>query len=210
MPTRDINEYLESGETDAINLQDVTPDDAVLTKGETTTLIESITDPIDIRVTRLEEGHEIVLNAICGAVSQEPTGLGVPLQVTYGGAQGGPSDPVQVDALGNILFNEAEKYIINFRAHYGRTGASGTSILMFRFLKNGVQQGNSFATKIADGEILVPWDSSSFVFDAEVGDILTSQIIRDSAGANAGGLFEQLSTDGWAGAPCSAVTIYKV
>jgi len=68
MPTRDINEYLESGETDAINLQDVTPDDAVLTKGETSTLIATVTDPIDTRVTRLEEGHEIVLNAICGAV----------------------------------------------------------------------------------------------------------------------------------------------
>lgn len=210
MPTRDAKEFLQSGEVDDYKKGGATDEDTLKDKAEIDALIAGVTDPLDLRVTELEEGHEVVLNAVCPAVSQEPSGLDAPLQITYGPAQGGPSDPVQVDALGNIQFNTADKYIINFRAHYGRAGSAGTSILMFRFLKNGVQQGQSFATKITDAEILVPWDSSSFIFEAEIGDVLTSEIIRDSAGANAGGLFSVASSAGWDDAPCSAVSIYKV
>ena len=214
MPTRDINEYLESGEVDAINKGDILPDDAVLDKGETQTLVDdsiaSALIPIDVRLTELEEGHTVVLSAVSTLADQQPVALDTALQVTYGPAQEVVGAPVHVSAAGALTFNTADKYVINFRAHYGRTGASGTSILMFRFLKNGIAQGNPFAAKLADADTLVPWDSSSFTFDAEVGDVLTAEILRDGAGSNFGGLFAVPSNTTWGTAPCAAVSLYKV
>lgn len=210
MATRDINEYLESGEVDGVKKGGTTDEDTLKDKAEIDALIASVTDPIDARVQNLEEGHTVVLNAKSPLASQEPAGLNSPLQLTFGPAQGTVSDPVMLSAAGALTFNTTDKYIINIRAHYGRTGAAGTSILMFRVLKNGLAIGDTFATKIDSADILVPWDSSSFIFNATAGDVLTTQIIRDGAGADAGGLFAQASTAGWVTAPCCAASIYKV
>lgn len=208
MPTRNITEYLGSGEVPDIKKGGTDPDDSLQDLGE----VKVITDALDTRVASLEEGHTVVLNAVCPAASQEPIALDTPLQIVFGPAQGLPTDPVSLEADGTLTFNVTDKYIINFRAHYGRTGASGTSVLMFRFVKNGVTQvGDPYAAKIADADTLIPWDSSSFIFEAVAGDTLHAEIVRDSAGSNFGGLFAVPATVvGWGSAPCAAVSCYKV
>lgn len=210
MATRNINEYLESGEVNDVKKGGTNPGDSLQELDEVQTAIAAVTDPLDVRLFDLEDGHTIVLNATSLDASQEPTGLGVPLQITLGAAQGTSSDPVMIDATGAITFNTEDKYIVNFRAHYGRVGGAGVSILMFRFLKNGTQIGPAYATKVDNADVLIPWDSSSFILNAAVGDILTAQIIRDSNGNDSGGLFAHTSADGWGTAPCVAVSVYKV
>ena len=207
MATRDAKEFLESGEVDDIKKGGTTPDDSLPDLAE----VKAITDALDTRISDVEGGHSVVLQASSPLASQEPTALDTALQISYGVAQGSGSDPVMLSGLGAITFNTADKYIINFRAHYGRTGGAGTAVLLFRFLKNGIQVGDAFATKISDAETLVPWDSSSFIFEAQAGDVLTAEIVRDGAGNNSGGLFAVPATlGGWNGAKCASVGIYKV
>ena len=79
---------------------------------------------------------------------------------------------------------------------------------MNRYLLNGVQIGNSLAAKVDNANTLVPW-SSSIQFTATAGDVVTVEIIRDSAGNDSGGLFSVTSTTGWNIAPCASVQIYK-
>lgn len=211
MGTRDINEYLSSGEVQDVKKGGTTDADTLKDKAEIQALILETTGPIDARVLELEEGHTTILSGVSTLASQAPTALDTPLQLTYGPAQEVPGAEIHLSSTGVITFNKAGKYVVNFRAHYGRTGASGTSILMFRVLKNGVAQGHSFAAKMSSADDLIPWDSSSFIVDAQIGDTLVSQIIRDSAGVNFGGVFQIPSTAaGWAAAPCAAVSVYKV
>lgn len=211
MPTRNANEYLASGEADDFKKGGVTDEDTLKDKAEIDALISTAIAPIDARVTDIENGHVVLLNAKSTLASQEPTGLDTPLQLTFGDAQGNPlTDDITIDVNGAIKFHVAEKFIMNFRAHYGRTGATGTSHLMFRFKKNGVQVGDSFATKLDSANVLIPWDSSSFIIDAQVDDVITAEIIRDSTGADFGGVFQFLSSNGWNSAPCCAVSVYKV
>lgn len=211
MSTRDINEYLSSGEVLDVKKGGTADADTLKDKAEIEALIQTATGPIDTRLTDLEEGHTFVLVATSPLAAQAPTALDTPLQLTFGAAQEVPGAEVHLSDTGVITFNKAGRYIVNFRAHYGRTGAAGISILMFRILKNGIPQGHSFATKLASADELVPWDSTSFIVDAQIGDALVSQIIRDSAGSNYGGVYQVSSTSaGWAPAPCAAVSVYKV
>ena len=141
------------------------------------------------------------------AASQQPSSVDSALQVEFGPAQS--TTNIDISAAGDITFKAAGKYIISPFFQYGRAGASGTSVLLNRYLKNGVQIGGSLASKIDNANTLVPW-SSSVVFEAEVNDVLTIEIMRDSTGNNSGGLFAVTPTAaGWAVAPCASIQIYK-
>ena len=88
---------------------------------------------------------QIALTNVLAAVdttNQEPSGLDSPLQVTFGAAQGTATDPVMLDALGNITFNQGGLYLFNGYANFERQGSSGgVSVTLFRALINGVQSG---------------------------------------------------------------------
>ena len=159
------------------------------------------------RLTTLENSHELLLSAASTATSQQPSAVDTTLQIEFGVLQ--TTTDIDISATGEMTFKTAGKYIISQFFQYGRTGASGTSVLFNRILVNGVQLGNSLGAKVDNADVLVPW-SSSLQFTAALNDVVTIEIIRDSIGSNSGGLFSSSpSASGWNIAPCAAIQIYK-
>lgn len=162
---------------------------------------------LDNRMTAAENNHTLILSGDSAALSQEPTAVDTAKQVEFGGSQ--TTTHVDISATGALTFKTTGTYIITTFFQYGREGATGTSYLMNRLLINGTQSGNSLAAKIDNANVLVPW-SSTIIVDVTATDVVTIEIIRDSAGSNSGGLFNMTSTAGWTTAPCASVRVYKV
>ena len=150
-----------------------------------------------------------VLNAT-DTHSQTPSGLDTPLQVTFGIAQGTGTDPVMVDALGNITFNESGIYLFNGYANFERQGSSGgNAVIAFRALLNGVQAGITKMVELKDVGTSVPYDLT-LPINATAGDVLTWEIMRDSSGVDQGGLYAHTLLGGWGNVPSVSVNIYKI
>ena len=160
--------------------------------------------------SKMGNNLEIILASSSLATSQQPSGTDTPLQVEFGAAVGSPSDPIEMDALGNITFNEIDNYFIRVAVHFGRTGSSGTSELRLRSLVNGTQIGESIGISISSSNEVI-YDSVSIITRPEnIGDILTFEVMRDSSGNNSGGLFELAVTPGdWTNAPSSRLLIQR-
>ena len=213
MADRQLSEKLSSGELSSIKLGGVAAGNAVITQATLDvekariSANESAITGIDDRLLIVEGSHERLITATSTAASQQPTVVDTPIQVEFGALQ--TTTDIDVSATGDITFKTAGKYIISTFFQYGRTGATGTSLLLNRYLVNGVQAGSSLAAKVDNAEVLVPW-SSSIQFTAAANDVLSIQIMRDSTGDNSGGLFAVNPTvAGWADAPCASIQIYK-
>lgn len=199
MAEQELSAILNSGEINTIYLGGTSATDAAIKK--------SVTDALDTRITSIEASHTALLNAHSTASSQQPTGTDTPLQVEFGALQTTTDIDLAVD--GTFTFKTAGKYIVSTFFQYGRTGASGTSILIHRILVNGTQSGNSLSAHIDDANTVVPW-ASSIQLTVSASDTVTFEIMRDSAGNDSGGLFATTPTVGtWAIAPCAAIQIYK-
>jgi hypothetical protein len=202
MATRELQAILNSGELTNAYLNGTATGNKLLESS----VITGLTDALDTRLDAIESSHSVILSAASVASSQEPVSVDTALQVEFGPLQS--TTDIDISAAGAITFKTAGKYIISPFFQYGRSGASGTSYLLNRYLVNGSQVGASLASKIDNASTLVPW-SSSIQFTAVANDVLTIEIIRDSAGNNSGGLFALTPTAGWNTAPCAAIQIYK-
>ncbi len=157
---------------------------------------------------------ERVLEAESLEVSQEPTGLGIAnlIQVTYGVAQFGSGDPVQIDAAGLVTFNEGGLYRVKNVFQFARTGASGTSELLFRLLVDGVQIGRSIGIKLGNSDDLNYVDIDNW-FNVPAGTELKVQLMRDNVGNNSGGLFKTAPTNEgagtWSDVPCALLRVER-
>ncbi|HGE2501954.1 TPA: hypothetical protein ACGJOC_004769 [Salmonella enterica subsp. enterica serovar Dublin] len=150
-----------------------------------------------------------VLRASSTAI-QEPSTTGTALTVSFGGAQKTSSDPVMINASGVVTFNAAGNYAIRVKLQAGRTGASGTSILLSRVLLGGAQLGLPAATKLASAESTIPIESR-VVVNAAAGQTFTVEIMRDAAGSNFGGLYPQVATvSSWGVAPSALLVISRL
>lgn len=154
--------------------------------------------------------YSLVLNAK-ETLALAPSGLDTPLQLTVGPAQFGPSDPVQLTATGEIRFNQAGQYMISAQGLFERLGSSGGfALLHYRALINGVQVGNTQSIEIDKTDTWIPYERTIPVYISNPGDELTFQIVRDSTGVDAGGLYPAaVSTPGWPSTPSFAVQVYK-
>ena len=142
--------------------------------------------------------------------NQEPSGLDSPLQVTFGAAQGTASDPVMLDALGNITFNQAGLYLFNGYGNFERQGSSGgITVTLFRALLNGVQTGPTKGVELSGTGIMFPYELT-LPIQVSAGDVLTWEIMRDSSGVDAGGLYVHTSSGPWSNVPSSDIRIYKL
>ena len=143
--------------------------------------------------------------------NQLPSALDTTLQVEFGAAQNTVTDPVMLDASGNITFNQAGEYIFIGFGNFERQGASGgVSVTAFRSLKNGVQQGSVKMVELDTTGVAVPYEVT-IPFKAAAGDVLTWEIIRDSSGVNQGGLYEHLLLSPWgARVPSASFQVYRV
>lgn len=143
-------------------------------------------------------------------VVQAPTSVDTALQLTFGGAQGTASNPVMINAAGLVTFNTAGNYAVRIKLQAGRTGASGTSILLSRILVNGAQYGSPAATKLVSADVTIPIESR-VVINAIAGQTMAVQIMRDSAGTNFGGVYPQTATvAAWGVAPPALLVISRL
>ena len=153
---------------------------------------------------------EVELLRAASTISQAPTAVDTPLQLTFGGAQGSIANPVMINAAGLVTFNTAGNYAVRIKLQNGRTGASGTSILLSRILLNGTQIGSPAAAKITQAESIFATDSR-VVITVTAGQTFSVQIMRDSAGTNFGGVYPQAATvTAWGTAPSALLVVSRL
>lgn len=153
---------------------------------------------------------EVEVLRVASTVAQAPTAVDTPLQLTFGAATGAPTDPVMINAAGLVTFNKAGNYAVRIKTQNGRTGATGTSILLMRILVNGAQYGSPAATKITATDSTVPTESR-VVLNPTAGQTFAVQIMRDSAGSNFGGVYPQAATvTAWGTAPSTLLVISRL
>lgn len=93
-----------------------------------------------------------------------------------------------VDATGIVTINEAGLYRFKVALQFGRTGASGTSVLLFRVLVNDVQAGRSIVAKLGSAEEEQYFENDTWIY-LPATTTLKFQLMRDADGSNFGGLF---------------------
>lgn len=153
---------------------------------------------------------EVEILRAASTVIQAPTAVDTPLQLTFGGAQGSIANPVMINAAGLVTFNTAGNYAVRIKLQNGRTGASGTSILLSRILLNGTQIGSPAAAKITQAESIFATDSR-VVVNVTAGQTFSVQIMRDSAGTNFGGVYPQAATvTTWGAAPSALLVVSRL
>ena len=153
---------------------------------------------------------EVEVLRASSSVAQAPSAVDTPLQVAFGAAQGAPSDPVSISAAGLVTFNQAGNYAVRVKLQCGRTGASGTSILLSRLVLGGAQLGSAACVKLTQTDATTPTDSR-VVMNPTAGQTLQVQIMRDSAGSNFGGIYPQAATvPAWGTAPSALLVISRL
>lgn len=140
-------------------------------------------------------------------VDQNPVAVDTPLQITFGPAQA-PGLGVDVDAAGNFTCTETGIYQTTLRLQVGRVGNPGVARVFIRVLLNGAQAGNSVFTQLDDSNLTLTGVFEGY-FPLTQGDIVTVEVMRDSAGINEGGLFTETPVLAWNPAPSARVTVDK-
>ncbi len=136
---------------------------------------------------RQKHEEQVVLNAF-SLNTQAPAATDTLLQVEFGAAQFGPTDPVQLSVLGAVTINESDQYNVSIVLQYGRSGAAGSSaIVFFRILLDGVQFGPTRYAQLDNPNQAFPIQFS-IPMDLIAAQVLTVEFWRDSSGFNAGEL----------------------
>lgn len=187
------------------NLPDNTP--GAITPAK---LREVVTQIADAPIYAAAGVKEVEVLRAASTATQAPSAVDIALQVSFGSAQGSASDPVMINAAGTVTFNTAGNYAVRIKLQNGRTGATGTSILLSRILLNGVQVGSSAAVKMTQTDATTP-SESRVVVNPTAGQTLQVQIMRDSAGSNFGGVYPQTATvAAWGVAPSALLVISRL
>lgn len=150
-----------------------------------------------------------VLNGV-STVIQTPSALNSPIVVSFGAAQGTSQDDVMIDSGGTIVFNTSGLYIINGFGAVERQGSSGgTAYFLFRATLNGAQITATKSFHIATTNVSTPYEIT-IPFQANAGDLIRFEVMRDSAGVNAGGLYPTATLGGWGNCPSAQIQIWKL
>jgi hypothetical protein len=155
-------------------------------------------------------GVNRVLNGFSTA-NQLPVGLDTPLQVAFGAAQFTSSDPVMIDAAGTVTFNQPGLYLLNAYGTVERKGSSGGSaVVLFRSLINDVQAGSTKGFELNTVDIIIPYEVTIPLQIDTVGTTLKFQIMRDSSGFDAGGLYIHENLGGWSDVPSAEISLWRI
>lgn len=173
-------------------------------------LREVVTQIADAPIYAAAGVKEVEVLRAASTATQAPSAVDTALQVSFGAAQGSASDPVMINAAGTVTFNTAGNYAIRIKLQNGRTGATGTSILLSRILLNGAQVGSAAAVKMTQTDATTP-SESRVVVNPTAGQTFQVQIMRDSAGSNFGGVYPQVATvAAWGTAPSALLVISRL
>jgi hypothetical protein len=144
-------------------------------------------------------------------VTQLPSGLDNPLQVSFGAAQGTSGDAVMIDANGLITFNQTGLYLINGYGNIERQGSSGgVTVTLFRFLVNGVQSGSTKGVELDSTGVMFPYELTIPINITTAGTTMSFEIMRDSSGVNNGGLYTHTNLGGWSNVPSAEISIWQL
>ena len=151
-----------------------------------------------------------VLNAESTLVGQAPAAVDTPLQVRFDGPASNAY--VTLSTLGVITFLQTGVYSVNIQGLFKRLGSSaGTAKVHFRGLLNGMPVGPTQAVDLNVVGVGIPYERSILLDIATAGTTLTFEIVRDSAGVNGGGLYQELTTlPSWGDVPSAAILINKI
>lgn len=140
--------------------------------------------------------------------TQNPSAVDTPLQINFGA--GASNADVSIAAGGTVTILTAGVFFITLNMNFGRSNNTGVSTLVARLLVNDVPSGFVQASKIDTSTNFSPFNAS--IFRAfSVNDTVKLQIIRDSSGADDGGLFTfDPVLAGWANSPSAAIRIQKI
>lgn len=154
---------------------------------------------------------EVEVLRAASLTGQNPTAVDTPLQVTFGAAQNTSSNPVMLSAAGALTFNVAGSYAVRIKFQNARSVATGTSLLLSRLLINGTQYGSTQAVRM-DNATACFVTESRVVINATAGQVLTAQIMRDSGGANFGGLlpFPPTAVTSWGTSPSALLVVSRL
>ena len=148
-----------------------------------------------------------VLNGF-STVSQAPSALNTPLIVSFGAAQS--NAVISLDSAGKATFLQAGSYFINAYGSVERQGSSGgVAIVLFRAVLNGTQISTTKAFHLDNVDLSIPYEVT-IPFEANDGDILWFEIMRDSSGTNAGGVYPHTTLGGWSNVPSTQIQIWKL
>lgn len=173
-------------------------------------LREVVTQIADAPVYAAAGVKEVEVLRAASTATQAPTAVDTPLQLPFGAAQGSASDPVMINAAGLVAFNIAGSYAVRVKLQCGRTGTTGTSILLSRLVLGGAQLGSAACVKLTQTDATTPTDSR-VVMSPTAGQTLQVQIMRDSAGSNFGGVYPQTATvAAWGVAPSALLVISRL
>lgn len=139
--------------------------------------------------------------------NQNPSALDVPLQVNFGSPQSNAD--VSLAANGTITFNTAGDYALTLIIRQGRTAGGGSAVLLSRFLINDVQGLNTNTAVLPDATSITPFAVTLF-FTVNATNTFKLQIMRDSSGANLGGLTSLVPVlGGWNVSPSASIVVSK-
>jgi len=142
---------------------------------------------------------------------QEPSGLDTVKQISFGSAVGTISDPVMTSNAGDITFNEVGTYFVNATGSVSRTGSSGgVAVFLFRGLLDGVQFGSVGAVLLDTPGLTSPEILTFPLVITSPGTVLTFEILRDSSGVDAGGVYPISTLSSWDDAPSTTLSIWKI
>lgn len=148
-------------------------------------------DGVPFGTYRQKHEEQVVLTGF-SLNTQAPVATDTLLQIEFGAAQFGPTDPVQISALGAVTINQADQYNVKIVLQYGRSGAAGSSaIVFFRILVDAVQFGESRYAQLDNPNQAFPVQFS-IPMDLLVTQVLTMEFWRDSSGFNAGELMPRV------------------
>lgn len=149
-------------------------------------------------------------------LDQGPVSLDTAHQILFGDTLGvnifNISGDVILDTAGALTCVTTGPYIVLFTATYGRDSPSGTARVNVRVLVNGTQVGGSGDQWSSNADARVT-KTTTFVLPLVAGDVMTAEIVRNSAdsGANDGGLFSNaVAAAGWADVPSAIMSLFKI
>lgn len=146
------------------------------------------------------------------SVTQGPSVVDTPHQITFGPAVNGPSDPVQLDVNGLVTFNETGTYLVNIFLSFGRSGGAGTSEIFWRSLVNGMAVPSVVTghVKVTSSDVVIPVTLVAIQPFLQ-GDTFAIEFIRDSSGNNSGNLISDTPlASGWAQSSSAFLSVQRL
>jgi hypothetical protein len=148
-----------------------------------------------------------VLNG-SSTVAQLPSALNTGLVIDFGPSQ--VNSVIFLASNGKIQFLEAGPYFVNAFGSVERQGSSGgIAVILFRAVLNGTQISLTKAIELQSTGVIIPYEVS-IPFQAQVGDTLWFEIMRDSSGVDAGGVYPHTNLGGWSNVPSTQIQIWKL